>query len=272
MNAPKPPAPRMNLLEARVVLRQRAFIDVVDLALRFVASHARVYLTTAAVVLPPAFFATWLLGRAAGWLVGWCVSLALALLVEAPFTLLASRLMFSDDARSRDALLGALAAAPRLLLVRVAQMLAVALGFALLFFPALWVGAVSAFTPEALLLEQASVGRAFARSARLAGSHVGASMMATLAVACFTLAVPFVADAAGRAVLDDLLEIRPPEALTAAGGGALSLLGFWASVPFLATVRFLFYIDLRTRSEGWDVQAKFAALIARDRAAVELAS
>ena len=128
-------APQMNLLEARVVLRQRAFLDVVDLAVRFVAAHAQLYFSIAMAVLAPAFFATWLLGRSAGWLFGWGASLALALLAEAPFTVLASRLMFSDRVDPRDALRVALRSAPQLLGIRAVQLVALSLSLVLLVSP-----------------------------------------------------------------------------------------------------------------------------------------
>ena len=37
------------------------------------------------------------------------------------------------------------------------------------------------------------------------------------------------------------------------------------TVPFAATCRFLLYINARTRTEGWDVQTRFAAIAARAR-------
>jgi hypothetical protein len=64
-------------------------------------------------------------------------------------------------------------------------------------------------------------------------------------------------------VLEDLLEIKAPASLFVAGGSALGLLSFWAFVPFGATCRFLLYINVRTRTEGWDVQTRFAAIAAQ---------
>lgn len=51
------------------------------------------------------------------------------------------------------------------------------------------------------------------------------------------------------------------------GGSALALLGWWLSVPFVATARFFVYLDIRTRSEGWDIQTRFAGIAARAAAA-----
>ena len=71
-------------------------------------------------------------------------------------------------------------------------------------------------------------------------------------------------DVAGRSVVSDVLEFRAPPSMFEAGGGWLPMLGFWIVVPFVATARFLLYLDFRTRSEGWDVQTRFAAIAARD--------
>ena len=47
------------------------------------------------------------------------------------------------------------------------------------------------------------------------------------------------------------------------GWSVLSLLGFWLFVPYVVTARFFVYLDVRTRSEGWDIQTRFLALAAR---------
>jgi hypothetical protein len=72
-----------------------------------------------------------------------------------------------------------------------------------------------------------------------------------------------VADVAGREVLGEVLEIQSPPSVFKAGGSLLALLGAWASLPLLVTARFFVYLDIRTRTEGWDVQTRFAAIAAR---------
>ena len=42
-----------------------------------------------------------------------------------------------------------------------------------------------------------------------------------------------------------------------------------AFVPYAATVKFLLYLNVRTRAEGWDVQTRFAALARRAEADAE---
>ena len=77
------------------------------------------------------------------------------------------------------------------------------------------------------------------------------------------VATALLADVAGREVLDSVLEVKPPPSMFEEGGSVLALLGFWSVLPIRATARFFVYLDVRTRSEGWDIQTRFAALAAR---------
>jgi hypothetical protein len=47
------------------------------------------------------------------------------------------------------------------------------------------------------------------------------------------------------------------------------MLGFWIFVPFCACSRFFIYLNLRTKIEGWDIQARFLALTLRARGVAE---
>jgi len=60
---------------------------------------------------------------------------------------------------------------------------------------------------------------------------------------------------------------RPADALLR-GGSWFALCGFFLAVPFLATARFLAYIDGRTRREAWDVQLRFTELAKSPRGAL----
>src|SRR6202020_2688810 len=80
----------MNVLEARVVLRDRTFLDVIDLAVRFLVRYWRAYAKLAAIVLPLPFLLTWGVAALGGWGWGWTVAILLSPFVAAPFTALAS--------------------------------------------------------------------------------------------------------------------------------------------------------------------------------------
>ena len=118
------------------------------------------------------------------------------------------------------------------------------------------------FIPEAMLLEGASFGKALARSRALARNRGGV---------CFAIwLVRLFLPAFGAIALDLLLQRgvsatccssgTPPERCATDGGSGFAVLGALLAVPLGAAMRFLGYIDLRTRKEGWDIQLRFVAL------------
>ncbi len=253
----------MDLKQARVTLRERSLLDVLDLAILFLSANKGVYARTMLAVLVPCFAATWAMALWAGWGWGWATAIVLAIGAQAPFTALASRLVFADDVRARDALKLALKASPRIVIARVAQVIAIAASAAMLLVPAIYVGGVTLFVGEVALLEGATVGRAFGRAQRIAGAQLGDAVFGAIVLGALPWAGAILTDIAGRVVVHELLEIVSPAPLFAEGGSALALAGFWLAIPFAASARFLFYIGFRTRSEGWDIQTRFAAIAAR---------
>ena len=65
-----------------------------------------------------------------------------------------------------------------------------------------------------------------------------------------------------RAVARTVQPGNPVGELFVEGGSAYALLGFFLSVPVVSAARFLQYIDVRTRKEGWDIQLRFTAIAA----------
>jgi hypothetical protein len=259
----------MDLMRARVALRERALLDVLDLAVRFCGAHARAYAALALVVLGPMFVASWAVARLGGWVLGWMAALALAAFADVPFLVLASRLLFEEKAPMGAVLGQSLAALPRVAAVRLLALLGLAVSTLLLGLPWLWFGSILLFSVEVVVLERARVVDACRRAHRLATAHLGTVLTALILLDLLMIGGPLVADVAGRELLERVLEIRPPRPLWEEGGNFLALLGWWATVPLLATARFLQYIDCRTRSEGWDIQTRFAAIAARATLAVE---
>jgi hypothetical protein len=113
----------MDLSRTRVVLRERAVVDVLDLAVRFVVEHGALYAKTTLLATAPFFAASLVIGFYGGWLFGWLFSLFVAPLAGAPFTALASRLVFEDAVRPGDALRAAARQIPTLLVLRVSRAL-----------------------------------------------------------------------------------------------------------------------------------------------------
>ncbi|MEI7893204.1 MAG: hypothetical protein WCI05_08935 [Myxococcales bacterium] len=252
----------MDLKRSRVVLRERTHLDVLDLSVRFLVVQGWSYAKLTVVVLVPSYAASFALVETGGWFLGWLAALALASFAQAPFTLLASRLVFEDRVRVRDVLLPSLRRLPALLLLRGIQWTAVGMGFLFLLVPGLWLGAITLFVVEALILEQATVTGAFGRSQRMT-VEFGEALSTLLLVLCVGGFFVVGADVAGRMLLETLLVVRPPPAVWTTGGSALALMGFWLFVPVGATLRFFAYLNSRTRREGWDIQTRFAALAAR---------
>lgn len=252
----------MDLMRAHVALRERPLLDVLDLAVRFCAAHAGTYGRLSVAVIAPALAASWFVARFGGWTLGWAVTVAIGAFADVPFVALASRLVFEDKVRARDAIAIAVRALPKLLVVRGAQLLAIVASGVMLGLPWLWGGTVMLFAVEVVVLEHAGVRPAFARASRIANARFGAALGTMLLLLVAPIGAALVADVAGREVLLNVLQVKPPPPMLHAGGSGLALLGWWAAVPFLATARFFVYLDIRTRTEGWDIQTRFAAIAA----------
>jgi hypothetical protein len=252
----------MDLMRAHVALRERPLLDVLDLAIRFCAAHAGAYARLSVAVIAPALAASWLVARFGGWTLGWAATVAIGAFADVPFVALASRLVFEDNVRTRDALTVAVRALPRLLVARVAQLLAIVSSGVMLGLPWLWAGTVMLFVVEVVVLEHAGTRTAFARASRISNARFWAAFATMLLLLVGPIGAALMADLAGREVLESVLQVKPPPAVLHAGGSGLALLGWWASVPVLATARFFVYLDIRTRTEGWDIQTRFAAIAA----------
>jgi hypothetical protein len=250
-------------MHARVALRERSLLDIVDLTVRFFATNARAYARLALVVLIPVFLMSLGLAHVGGWAWAWFGTLAVATLVEAPFTSLASRLVFEEKVRVRDAVVAAARALPSLIGARILQILAIGMAAMLVLFPVFWASAVLSFVVEVIVLERSGTMAAFGRSSRIANTQLGEAVAATLLLAVLPVASVLLCDIAGREMLEGIFEVRPPPPVWHSGGGWLALLGFWAAAPIVATARFFVYLNFRTRSEGWDIQTRFAAIAVR---------
>ncbi len=254
----------IDLLHARVAFRDRPLSDVLDLALRFLVVHGRAYGLVALGTIVPMLALSLVAGLLIGWRTAWVVAIPLALVAEIPFTVLASRLVFEERVSARDVLVTGLREAPRVFFVRVLSAVLFVMGLAMLIVPGFWLATIFLFQSEVLLLERASIGQAFGRAQRVASSATSDVFVGVLSLALVLVVGVLLADIAGRAVIGELLQFRPPRPLTSAGGGVLAIAGLFALLPYLATARFFLYLNVRTRAEGWDIQTRFAAIAARE--------
>lgn len=260
----------MDLMRARVALRERPLLDIVDLAVRFSAAHAAPFARLSLVVLVPGFLASWGAGELWGWWAAWAAAVVFGAFATAPFVALASKLVFADAVRVRDALRAATAALPRLAGIRFVELLALALSVSCSSGLAwIYAGTVLLFTTEVAVLEGGPVGGSISRSQRIANGNFGGASGAMFLLLFAPVGAAMLADAAGREVLGTVLEIKPPASMFSVGGSWLALLGWWALLPLASVLRFFVYLDIRTRTEGWDIQTRFAEIAARAEAAVE---
>lgn len=244
-----------------IVLRPRGPLEVFDLAWRFLRETWRPQLRMLALVwLAPALVAFPLCALADGHPAVLLFPMLLAPWLQAPFTLLTGRLLFERDAGVLDVL--------RELASRLGTLL---VGQALAF--AGWVGAAACgflglvpvrmalqFLPEVLLLERLRPSRAVRRTLRLAGARSGAAFTSLVARAGLVIWCGAVGEAGGQALFRVVLQLGEPFG-TLQGGSVTPFLvaGLLLSQPLHAVYRLLLYVDVRTRTEGWDLQVALRA-------------
>jgi hypothetical protein len=253
----------LDVLRARVAFRDRVFLDVMDLSLRFMVVHWRLYAKVAAIALLPSAALTLAAAWAWGWIAGWLVAFALAFAAQVPFTVAASRLVFQDVVSVRSVLRASMRDLPRIFVMRLMWTVLVAVGAVIVLVPGAYAMALLLFVDEVMILERASIGPAFMRSQRVATSSTGEAFGAVAMVLVVPVVAVLFADIGGRAFIGELLQFRAPAPFWTEGGSALAVIGWFGVIPYVATARFLTYLNLRTRAEGWDIQTRFAAIAAR---------
>jgi hypothetical protein len=257
----------MNLGASAIVLRPRPLAETLDLACRLSCGLALgLYLRLAAVVLLPCLAVCLALRHALGcsWPVVWAVAVTLGAITQGIFTVAVGRLLFSEELTTGLVLrlFGRRLGTYLVMLALSRTLLAAA---ALPFFlglPFVWPRLLVAH--EASLLEGAKPADAIARANRFIAGRGTSALAALVAFVMIQAGLTATAEILGQGLVDELLQLGTPfGALLRDGGSAFALTGFFLSVPYLATARFLYYLDSRTRSDGWDVQVRFMAIAAR---------
>lgn len=251
----------MNPNLCRVVLRPRGPLEVFDLCWRLLReSWAAQAKMLGLVWLPPA-----LLGALLAWASGgspWLLLYPLLLgpVLQAPFTLLTGRLLFDPDV-SVSAVLGQTGKRlPALVGAWASGWVGWLIGVATCLYGLLPMQAALLYLPEAVLLERVGVGRAARRTLRLASAHVGIALLG--AVARWVLAVwaGIVGEGLGHFIFTYVLQLGSPFGSLQSGQITPFLIaGVLLSNPLFAVYRLLLYVDVRTRTEGWDLQVGLRA-------------
>lgn len=256
----------MNLRSARVVLRVRGAADILDLAAPFCLGGWRLLLPLAGLVLLPVLAAclaarAWLSWR---WPWVWLLAVGLGGVCQAPFTLACGELLFHDPREVKVAFI----------LNRFARRLP---SFVAAYVLSRLIHTISAFTlillpfsasalfavHEAVLLEGAGPFSAMARSGRAIRGQGMSAFGIAVALVLLPIAGVLAGEMTGSALVGTVLQLGEPfGTLWDSGGTPYALAGFFLTVPLSVAARFLKYIDLRTRKEGWDIQLRFMAIVA----------
>jgi len=251
--------------EARLVLRQRGVLESADLGLRVLMLHARAFGWLTLWICVPGLVLTLALRYALGLdaVLIWCTALILAAWAEGPFTTLAGALAIDRDASARAAMRTFRTRAVAYILQRSLALIGGALSAVAFIAPWLFTAPSLLFVPEVVLLERASHG-VFGRAARVVTSASGRALQVVLVLLLVRVGGAVLADAVLRRSLGALFDVHARvESLTQEGISPYALAGLWLSVPVVAVLRYVAYIDLRTLREGWDVQRRFQLLAAR---------
>ena len=263
----------MNLLAARVVLRPRSLGDVLDLTVPFCLSSWRLLARLSLTSLLPACALCLYVRLGRGWTAPqtWALALGLAELLEGLFTAAFGELLFQPASAVRPAAiwgrfarrlghyLGALVVSRVLLAVCAATVIGIAA------VPFLAVHLL--FVREVCLLEGAGFIAAIGRASKFVQRQLGSCLGLQVALLTAPPAMAVAAELLGDALVDTGLQLGSPFGqLFIEGVSGYALVGFFLSVPVVAAGRFLKYIDVRTRKEGWDIQLRFTAIAAGESA------
>ena len=245
---------------ARIALRPRPVTEVFDLTLVYIRAHLRGFLLLSLWTIGPAFCFSLIVATIVGF--SWfaiLVPLLLAPLIQAPFLVYGSRLLFSDEATVSDALMETAANAGTILLcylIQGAVWVSVALclaGIVMLPF--------TAYLQEILLLERLNFGKAIGRSITLTSNEIGGTFAAVFGRSFLMVWAALTCEGLGQFVLGFLFQAGAPLGRLWDGQmTAFIIFGILAIQGVTAWYRFMLYIDARTRSEGWDLQVGLRAV------------
>ncbi|MBI3469550.1 MAG: hypothetical protein HY000_41645 [Planctomycetes bacterium] len=271
----------MQLDRTRIAIRERTFLDVLDLALRVIWGYwGPLAIASAAGAAPMILLNHWLLADVVEWHEEygldpdfWSSAVAYVMLqgiliylempvATAPATLFLGQAMFLEKPSGWQIARDLFRSLPQLLLC---QVLLRGL-FVFLFITMIIPFAAWPYLNEIILLERNRLFRrspsgttTFRRSSNLHSSSTGdlfGRWLASLTIGLPLAGALFGSVAAIRAILigvwrpDLILQIDFPVAA-------------WTVVSFFTVVRFLSYLDLRIRNEGWEVELTMRAEAAR---------
>lgn len=251
----------MRLDQTLVQVRERSFLDVMDLALIVVRNRFWPIAATSALGIAPwAVLNAWLTSPADQVEPSFTVLLSLmaleAPIATAPITILLGGMMFGDRPRAGRILRTMLRSIVPLVLFQVLLR-----GILLVVVVLAWLVPLRLpFLNEVILLERGPLGRVVGRASELTGDRTGELLGQWVAMlgfgGGFALSFWYVTEKIGAMFRNDSVWEQPDWAGVVGGRGVL---GIWIAVAFFAVVRFLTYLDQRIRLEGWEVELRLRA-------------
>jgi hypothetical protein len=244
----------------RIVLRPRGPLEVFDLALALLRTHPGPFLALIGwAVVPATLLLSLLCWTTDGSLLLAFAPCLLAPVIHAPATVLAGRILFSEDATLKEALseLGG-----RLVPLALAwgQIAVTTLGVLLTCGLLILLSPAVAWVTETALLERIGAARGLRRSVRLASHAAMHALAAAVGWVAITIWGGIVGEASGQGIVSFVLQLGTPfGALTEGQATPWLLAGMLVVQPIYAVWRLLLYIDARTRAEGWDLQVGLRA-------------
>lgn len=256
----------MRIDHTRVAIRERTWLDNLDLALHLIRTNFRACLGAALAGAAPFILINFLLVSAAFQnslsegaefdmlFLGTLLVLIEAPLATAPLTLLLGQVMFVDEANPRKIARDLASSLPQLLLfqvvLRILPIVTLPLGYAL------W-----PFLNEIILLErnplterpgQLSTRR---RSSLLHAGGSGDYIIRAIGAGIISLLLVSAIWTATVMLLNMLFGLQ----LGRAGQILLFQCTLWTVVMYFTVARFLTYLDQRIRNEGWEVELALRA-------------
>ena len=243
-----------------IVIRERSFLDLLDLALVVVRDRP-IYLglTALAGIAPFAVLNIWLTSANDSTSGLWVPLLLMETpWATAPLTVVLGDLMFGVRAGPGKILKTLVVSLPSLLLTQFlirGVLLLTLVGYVL-------VPARFSFLNEVLLLERVGPLRALGRSRAICRGFEGSLIMRWIGQIALgaTFALCF---QNGAEVLGSVLaggELSWEQVAQVDAGDLLFQAGVWIAIAFFAVVRFLSYIDRRTRLEGWEIELRLRSV------------
>lgn len=263
----------MNLDELSVAVRERTLPELFDLSVQLCRRHAVQLAILSLTGFLPWILLDWLLLKDASddsWLpLAWLIALlvAQAPIATAPITAFLGEAMFNHRPTMRGAWASTVKRLRALLLVSLMRGAAPLLGV-LVFsragdgFPGFILLIALIFHPvhavEVILLERQPIRPSLRRANQLMSSWRSEGVGHLLASACLIVGGCLMAAHAGAEVINLLfwnwIDLSEWERWFHPGVSLVALLLPWPFIAYLAVVRFLAYIDLRTRREGWEIE------------------